>query len=130
MSKIEVRRAQYVKERKRRLIEYWYSDDVYENIAKRRASSDKLMQRSARTMDGSVRRNHQKFALIVLGNGHGEAAVHDCLCGCRESVLKLFRQRRRGIYAALWSLLQGKPGEAWGDIFVGGLGQMMWTFPL
>lgn len=89
------------------------------NIKYKRMSSIKV--RDAKRLRAFRRAKRKRYL-------YGEEALHTCLCGCLENPIRLFRKRRSAIYAALWSLQQGCPGEAWGDVFVGGLGQMLWTF--
>jgi len=122
MSSIKVRDA------KRRRKAFMYSSDVYEIISRKRASPEAHAIHSARTMEGTVRLYHERHVTKRLLKGLSEDEIHDCMCGCRDRILKRFRTHRSAIYAALWSLQQGCPGEAWGDVFVGGLGQMLWTF--
>lgn len=110
--------------------EYIYSKEHYEFIVQQCTSDDVDDRRSGRHMERILHSYHKKLALQAIEKEGDELHVRLCHCGCGESVLQSFRERRSSIYAALWSLKQGCAGEAWGDIFVGGLGQMLWTFPL
>ena len=90
---------------------------------------DPLVQLRGKASVNHMHMRHEEITLKTLAKGFGEEAVVLCGCKCYEAPMRAFRERRIAIYAALWSLQQGCPGEVWGDVFVGGLGQMMWTFP-
>lgn len=130
-NKIKYKRMSSIKLRdiKRRRKRQMYSSEVYEMISQKRASPDAYAISTARAMEGSMRSYHERHVTEKLLKGRSEDEIPDCMCCCRDRISKRFHTRRSVIYAALWSLQQGCPGEAWGDVFVGGLGQMLWTFP-
>jgi len=123
MSSIKVRDAK----RRRKVV--MYSSEIYETISRKRASSHPYAINTARSMENTLRSYHERHVTNRLLKGRSEDEIPDCMCGCRDRIIGRFHTRRSAIYAALWCLQQGCPGEAWGDVFVGGLGQMMWTFP-